>query len=125
MKNAKLLQAEIVSSEPVYMVEQCCMLNAADRTGMDLERQQVPNTGIATVSSEALQLDSDVTKLNGLIDEWLSYLKRSILVSDLAVHALSPNQTLDKPFESFLIKHNVYRLSHGTDTYKIFSCAKF
>ena len=50
-------------------------MNKADK---NLERQRCYETGI---SSETMEFDVDVAKLNGLIDEWLSYLKQNILVS--------------------------------------------
>ena len=44
---------------------------------VDMEKSQTFDVG---VSSETLQFDANLVRINGLIDEWLSYLKHNIVV---------------------------------------------
>ena len=45
---------------------------------VDMEKSLTFDVGI---SSETLQLDANLVRINGLVDEWLSYLKHNIVVS--------------------------------------------
>ena len=54
------------------------MHTGMDKVDIDSEKQGMSEIGF---SLETLRLDADVAKLNGMIDQWLSYLKRNILVS--------------------------------------------